>query len=156
MSLALRALAVALAAGCAEPVCGPSSDRVDRVIDGDTIVLAGGATVRYLLVDTPEITGGHAACYGDQAAAFNADLVLGRTVELGYDRVCHDGYGRTLAYVSVDGRDVNHVLVERGYACVLHIPPNGDARAGEFSQVAAEARAQRRGLWGACDPIPCN
>ena len=41
-------------------------------------------------------------------------------------------YGRSLAYVSVDGLDVNALMVERGYACVLYIPPDGDDRADEF------------------------
>ena len=37
----------------------PPSDTVlvERVVDGDTIVLAGGERVRYLGIDAPEITG---------------------------------------------------------------------------------------------------
>lgn len=144
-----------LASGCADPACGPAEAVVDRVIDGDTIV-AGGATIRYLLVDAPESTAGRAECYGGVAARFNADLVLGRTVQLGYDAACRDRYGRALAYVAADGLDVNRLLIERGYACVLHIPPGGDDRADELSAVQAAARSARRGLWGACDPIPCK
>ncbi|HEY0482081.1 MAG TPA: thermonuclease family protein [Kofleriaceae bacterium] len=135
--------------------CGPSEATVERVIDGDTIV-AGGVTIRYLLVDAPETTGGHDDCYGANAARFNTDLVLDRTIRLTYDVACRDMFGRTLAYVTVDGQDVNRLLIERGYACVLHIPPDGDARAGELEAVEAAARSARRGLWGACDPIPCN
>jgi micrococcal nuclease len=82
--------------------------------------------------------------------------VLDRTIRLTYDVACRDMFGRTLAYVTVDGQDVNRLLIERGYACVLHIPPDGDARAGELEAVEAAARSARRGLWGACDPIPCN
>jgi micrococcal nuclease len=69
---------------------------------------------------------------------------------------CQDTFGRTLAYVAVDGQDVNKLLVERGYACVLHIPPDGDSRAAEFEALETAARTARRGLWGACDPIPCR
>ena len=139
-----------------EPSCGPRHAVVERVIDGDTIVLTGDVRIRFLLVDAPEITGGHAACYGASAAQFNTDLVLGQAVELTYDARCQDRFGRTLAYVTVDGQDVNRLLIERGYACVLHIPPDGDARADELEAVQAAARSARRGLWGACDPIPCN
>jgi micrococcal nuclease len=135
--------------------CGPRDAVVERVIDGDTIVLPGDVRVRYLLVDAPEATAGHAACYGASAARFNADLVLGRPIELSYDVRCQDLFGRRLAYVTAGGQDVNRLLVERGYACVLHIPPDGDARAGELEAVQAAARAGHRGLWGACDPIPC-
>ncbi|HEX3763252.1 MAG TPA: thermonuclease family protein [Kofleriaceae bacterium] len=147
---------LALLAGCSgDPACGLREAVVDRVIDGDTIV-AGGIKVRYLLVNAPEITDGHTDCYGANAAQFNTDLVLGKTVQLDYDVACEDAFGRTLAYVTVGGQDVNRLLIERGYACVLHIPPDGDARAGELTAVQAAARSARRGLWGACDPIPCN
>jgi micrococcal nuclease len=153
-----------LAACSSGPDCGAHEAKVARVIDGDTIVVSGGAsggvsgdiTIRYLLVDAPEITNGHDDCFGANAAQFNADLVLGKTVQLAYDARCQDMFGRTLAYVTVGGEDVNRLLVERGYACVLHIPPDGDARAGEFQALEAAARAGKRGLWGACDPIPCN
>jgi micrococcal nuclease len=141
--------------GCrAAPSCGPDQAVVDRVIDGDTIV-AGGVTVRYLLVDAPESTDGHTECYGENAARFNADLVLGKTIEIDHDVACQDRFGRTLAYVTVGGQDINRLLVARGYACVLHIPPDGDDRAADFVAAQAAARAARLGLWGACDPLPC-
>jgi micrococcal nuclease len=152
----LIALAGLAACGSSASPCGPREAVVERVIDGDTIVLAGGAKIRYLLVNAPETTDGHSDCFGANAAQFNADLVRGKTVELAYDVACEDRFGRTLAYVTVDGQDVNRLMIERGYACVLHIPPDGDARADELRAVEAAARADRRGLWGACDPIPCN
>jgi micrococcal nuclease len=155
-ALAGAASLALLAGGCSgDPGCGPTEAMVERVIDGDTIV-AGGVKIRYLLVNAPEATGGHADCYGASAAQFNTDLVLGKTVQLDYDVACRDMFGRTLAYVTVAGQDVNRLLIERGYACVLHIPPDGDARADELLAVQAAARSARRGLWGACDPIPCN
>jgi micrococcal nuclease len=136
--------------------CGPSEAVVDRVIDGDTIVLVGGRKIRYLLIDAPETTDGHHDCYGDNAAQFNSDLVAGKTVQLSYATVCDDIYGRALAYVRVDGEDVNRLMVERGYACVLHIPPDGDDRAAEFTALQARAQAARLGVWGACDPVTCK
>lgn len=156
---ALAALALASTSGCSgpEPSCGPRQARVERVIDGDTVELAGGRKIRYLLADAPESTSGAPECFGDRAAQLNADLVLGETVELAYDAaVCEDAFGRTLAYVTIDGEDVGRRMVERGYACALHIPPGGDDRAEEFAALEAAARAARRGLWGACDPAPCG
>jgi micrococcal nuclease len=143
-----------LAHGCADPACGPHESRVERVIDGDTIELANGDKVRYLLVDAPETTNGHADCFGANATRFNADLVLGKTVQLAFDLDCTDRYDRTLAYVTVDGTEVNSLMIERGYACVLHVPPDGDARAGELLGLQATAKAARRGLWGACPALP--
>jgi micrococcal nuclease len=141
------------ACGSGSP-CGPTEAKVDRVIDGDTIVLSSGEKIRYLLVDAPETTLGHDDCYGSNAAQFNSDLVLGKTVQLSYDVECTDMYGRLLAYVSVDGQEDNKLMVERGYACVLHIPPDGDDRADEFKIYQHEAKTAMRGLWGACNPLP--
>ena len=67
-----------------------------------------------------------------------------------------DRYGRTLAYVTVDGQEVNTLMLERGFACLLHIPPDGDDRLAEFKAIEATAKADLRGLWGTCNPIPCN
>jgi micrococcal nuclease len=136
--------------------CGPSEAVVARIVDGDTIELDTGVKIRYLMLNTPETTGGKNECFGQEAVKFNSDLVLGKTVQLEYDVECQDRFDRTLAYVSVGGMEVNTLLVERGFACVLHIPPNGDDREAEFKALEDEAQAANRGLWAACDPIPCN
>lgn len=150
------ALVVAVA-GCSDaPACGVTSATVTRVIDGDTVELDSGDKIRYLLVNAPETTNGHDDCYGQNAAKFNSDLVLNKQVQLSYDVECTDRYDRLLAYVSVDGVEVNTELVKRGFACVLHISPDGDARFDEFKGYQTEAKSANRGLWGACDPIPCN
>jgi micrococcal nuclease len=146
-------LAAALA-GCGGEVCGPSTGIVTAVADGDTITLQSGDKVRYLMVDAPEATS-KIECYGKEAADFNRQLVLGQTIELRYDAICRDRFERLLAWVSVGGREVNSLLVERGYACVLHIPPNGDNRVVEFEALQQQARDENRGLWGYCSTRPC-
>ena len=150
-------LAVMLAA-CSAPGsdCGPSEGVVQRIVDGDTIELETGVTIRYLMINTPETTQGHADCFGQQAVQFNRDLVEGKTVQLRYDVECEDRFDRTLAYVSVGGQEVNKLMLERGYACLLHISPNGDDRLDEYKAIESAAKASNRGLWGVCDPIPCN
>lgn len=137
------------------PSCGPREAVVARVVDGDTIVLESGERVRYLLVDTPENTS-EVGCYGPEASLFNQQQVQGRTVELTYDVECRDVYDRLLAYVKVQGRDLNALLVERGYACVLHIPPNGEDRVEDYRALEAEARRDARGMWGVCEEIDCD
>ncbi len=136
--------------------CGSTEAVVERVIDGDTIELVGGERIRYLMVNTPETTGGKNECFGSNAVTFNTDLVLGKEVELRYDVEKQDQFDRTLAYVTVDGMEVNRLIVERGFGCVLHIPPNGDDRVDEFEMLEQTARLTMRGLWGVCSPIPCN
>ncbi len=151
---ALLAVAFVPAGGCASERCGPSLGEVARVVDGDTIDLSDGTRIRYLLVDTPEISG-TPECYGPEAKAANEMLVAGATVDLAYDEVCEDKYGRLLAYVSVGGREINLTLVERGYACVLSIPPNGAAKLDTYLAAEQAARTDGAGLWGTCMPPPC-
>jgi micrococcal nuclease len=144
----------ACSSGGGDGRCGPGRATVLTVVDGDTIELAGGETVRYLMVDTPEIS--EDDCFAFEARDFNADLVAGREVTLTYDIECADFFGRLLAYVSVDGREVNSLLVERGYACVLSIPPNGQDREAEFVDLEMRAEAEGRGMWGACAVVSCG
>lgn len=153
-----RALAlVSVLAGCdGGSECGPSSALVTRIVDGDTIELESGVKIRYLMVNAPETTSGHNDCFGTEAVTFNTDLVLNKMVDLSYDVECEDRFGRTLAYVTVDGVEVNSRMLERGYGCLLHIPPDGDSRLTEFKALESAAKAANRGLWGACNPIPCN
>ena len=144
-------LAVVLA-GCGRE--GGSSARVERVVDGDTIVVALDGRherVRYIGVDTPESVkpGVHVQCYAKSAAKANRRLVSGARVRLEYDREARDRYGRLLAYVYRGDLFVNAELVRRGYAKPLEISPNV-AHAAEFRRLAAAARHERRGLWSRC------
>jgi micrococcal nuclease len=126
------------------------------VIDGDTIELEDGQRIRYLLVDTPESTNGENDCYGTQARDYNSTLVTGRAITIEYDEECQDRYGRLLAYVSVGELEVNRTLLEDGYACVLHIPPNGDSRVAEYQALENMAKAEDVGMWGACGTVACD
>jgi len=150
------AAAVLVLYGCGQDDagrCGPAKATVARVIDGDTVELEGGERVRYLLVDAPERNDD---CWGAESAALNRRLVEAETVRLTYDAVCRDRFGRLLAFVEVAGRDVGATLVERGFACVLQVPPNGAARVTEFTALEAEAQAVGAGMWGWCDDAVCR
>ena len=59
-----------------------------------------------------------------------------------------DRYGRALAYVWLDdGRFLNRLLVARGYAQTLTIPPNVEYADELRRGGAARARRAGRGLW---------
>ena len=127
---------------------------VTETVDGDTVhveTAQGTDTVRLLGVNTPEThhpTKG-LECYGPEASAYTEQVLTGRRVELELDVEHRDKYGRLLAYVLLDGHRFNDDLLERGYARVLVIPPNGvHARTMLEEQLAA--KRARRGLWGAC------
>jgi micrococcal nuclease len=155
----LTALLAALTlAGCAEQAADPAepgertSARVTKHTDGDTLWLSGIGKVRLIGVDTPEVYG-EVECYGREASAFvERILPLGSEVryQLGVDE--RDRYGRALAYVWLrDGRFLNRLLVARGYAQPLTVPPNVEYE-DLFARVARHAREARRGLWGSDCP----
>lgn len=136
------------------PRCGPDRGVVAEVIDGDTIRLESGEKVRYLMINSPEITNGKNDCFGAEARDLNRDYVLGQEVGLSYDVECEDQYGRLLAYVEAPDGEMNSLMVARGYACVLYLPPNGADREVEFRDLQRAAMDQNLGLWGMC-PSPC-
>lgn len=124
--------------------CGPARAKVVRVVDGDTSEIEGGLKLRYLLVDTPELSGNE--LFSSEAKEFNRSQVEGRQVTLEYDEQCRDRYDRLLCYVCVGATMVNEELLRRGLARTLIIPPNRRYEK-EFKALEAEAKAQRLGIW---------
>lgn len=126
---------------------------VKRVIDGDTIELANGETVRYLGIDAPEMrrkVNGRwverVEPFASEAYELNRRLVEGRRVRLELDREVRDRYHRLLAYVFVNDRLVNAELISSGYVVVRLHPPNL-RYADLFMKLQTEALARHRGLW---------
>ena len=74
---------------------------VQRVVDGDTIILNGGERVRLIGVDTPESVHPRRPVeyFALEASAFTKQAAEGKQVWLEYDQTRTDRYGRTLAYV---------------------------------------------------------
>jgi micrococcal nuclease len=128
--------------------------RVERAVDGDTVILAAGlGSSRIVGVDTPETVKPDTPvqCFGPQASAFSK-RVLGDAGRVRY-RVAPepvDSYGRSLVYLWLpDGRFFNAMLVRGGYARTLPYPPN-TRYATLFQRLAEQAARAGRGLWGRC------
>jgi micrococcal nuclease len=127
---------------------------VTRVVDGDTIeVRLGGRAedVRLIGVDTPETVkpGTPVQCFGPRASDFTHRRLEGRRVRLVFGVERRDVYGRLLAYAYLGDHFFNPVLVRRGLARTLTIPPN-DRFAPRFRRLELTAARHGRGLWGAC------
>jgi micrococcal nuclease len=123
-------------------------DRIDRVVDGDTVRLVGLGRARLIGVDTPEVYF-KTECYGRQASAFTERMLArGTAVSYRYDVEHRDRYGRALVYLYKRSTFVNVELVRRGYAVPLTIPPNV-RYAERFLALSRAARTAGRGLWGA-------
>lgn len=131
------------------------SVKVRRVIDGDTIELFDGRTVRYIGIDTPETVAPRTKvqCFGKQASERNKELVLDKDIYLEKDVSETDRFGRLLryAYVEINGemKMVNNVLVEEGFATSATFPPDIKHQE-EFRKSQASAEDKKRGLWEGC------
>jgi micrococcal nuclease len=155
-AIALPVLASPVLVGCsAAGTESASSDaagrplaRVTKHTDGDTLWLSRIGKVRLIGVDTPEVYGA-VECYGREASAFVERTVpLGSEVRYRLGVEERDRYGRALAYVWLgDGRFLNRLLVARGYAQPMTVPPNVEYE-DVFVGAAARAREAGRGLWG--------
>jgi len=121
---------------------------VKRVIDGDTVELKDGRSVRLIGVDAPERTacGGLLSSLAEEATTYLEGKCLGQSVRLEYDQDTIDTYGRTLAYLYLDdGTLINAEIIRNGYgyADSLH---EYEKRA-EFSEIETTARQSQLGLW---------
>ena len=122
---------------------------VERVVDGDTIIIAPEVRVRLIGVDTPEtVRPDHPVePFGPEASTFTRSFLRGGTVRLTFDRERFDRYRRHLAYVWVDGRMLNEELLRAGlgrWASTFHYSVPMKNR---FKAAQQEAQEAGRGIW---------
>lgn len=129
------------------PTGGLPSFTVSKVVDGDTVVLSSGQTVRYIGIDAPEVKGSD--CFAEEATNKNKELVEGKQVRLEKDVSETDRYGRSLRYIFVGEIFVNDALVREGFSSSATYPPDVKYQA-KFREAEVEARENKRGLWGSC------
>ena len=104
-----------------KPAHYEESGYCDYVVDGDTINVIGVGRVRFVGVNTPE----KGQPGYQEAKDFVKSYCLGKTVYLDVDDAKnHDKYGRTLAIVYVGKTNLNAILLKKGYAEVMYIPPS--------------------------------
>lgn len=124
---------------------------VAEVIDGDTIVVAfpnaptGQEKVRLVGVDTPERG---QRWYAESRSAL-AELVMGRTVRLEFEGdhpARRDKYGRLLAYLLLDDRNVNVEMIRQGWSPYIS-KYGGERYKRSLAEAEEDARAAHRGIW---------
>jgi endonuclease YncB( thermonuclease family) len=133
---------VALMSQCAPQQCAPSpapaaNYTVTAVVDGDTIKVSGGETIRLVGIDAPEA----GQCGATEATLHLRHLVLNKTVALRTgaqdDR---DRYGRLLRYVETAEYDAGLNQIQVGYATARYDSRDGyGGHPREVAYVAADA-----------------
>lgn len=165
VALVAAVLAIGPAAGLRARASSPTvpsgrrlAVQVVRDVDGDTLYVrySDGAEgyVRLVGIDAPEDVkpGYPVECGSRRAAASMTRLAAGREAELVTDPTQDrfDRYGRLLAYVYVDGRNVNRAQVRRGWAEVYLYDHNPFEQVRRFRRAQAKARSEGAGVWGRC------
>lgn len=119
-----------------------------QVVDGDTIYLDNGKKIRFVGVNTPERgVEGYIT-----SKNFVQKLCLNKEVGIDIDdSKNNDRYGRTLAVVIVDGKNVNEMLLKEGLAEVMYMPPsefypydwaNGDTHVASSHSSSSSSHSQ--------------
>lgn len=122
--------------------------QVARVLDGATIQLAGGQTVRYIGIQAPSLRNfvKEAEPGSWEAREANRQLVANRRVRLEADDLENDTDGAWWRYVYFENTFVNLDLLRQGVVYFQNRYPN--VRHSEaLLQAEQEARQRRRGLW---------
>lgn len=132
------------------PACALAdlNGKVVRVLDGDTVeILSEGELTRVRLngIDAPE----KAQPFGQKSKQMLTEAVAGKMVFAEGEQ--RDMYGRLLATLMLDGRDVNAMQVYSGMAWVYRY--KGNATTPAYLRYEQDARIARRGLWSEANPV---
>ncbi|MBF2474174.1 thermonuclease family protein [Listeria welshimeri] len=128
---------------------------LDHVVDGDTISVkfegeTKAKTVRLLLIDTPESVKPNTPVqpYAKEASNYMKELVTNSKLSLEYDSGgATDKYGRVLAYVYADGKNVNEEMLKKGFARVAYVYEPNTRYLSEFKQAEAAAKEKKKNIW---------
>ncbi len=113
--------------------------------------MRSGDRIRLVQIDAPEL--GEGECYAREALRELERLApRGTAIELESDSRLDDAdrYGRLLRYVHAAAVNVNLELVRRGAATPYFHGGDEGAYADDLLDAVAEARDDRRGMWGRC------
>lgn len=127
---------------------------VVKVIDGDTIKIqlpnGNEETVRLLLIDTPETVHPSKPVqpFGPEASKYTKSLMkAGSKVEVEPGISERDKYGRLLAYIYVDHKMVNKLLLEKGLARIAYVYAPNTKYIDEFEALQKQALKKEIGIW---------
>lgn len=127
---------------------------VEQVINGSTLEVRASDRpdsypVRLLGLEAPAL---NQSPWGENAAAYLRQWLVGQRVLLETDTEPEDANGRQLAYLWLDNRLVNEQLITEGWALAVTRSPNlrYDRR---LHQAQLVARALHRGIWNPDNPL---
>lgn len=120
--------------------------KLTKCVDGDTAYFTKVGKTRFLYVDTPESTT-QIEPYGKKAASYTCyKLKHAKKIELQFDGPKKDKYNRTLAWVWVDGKLLQKLLINNGYVEKFY-DYGTYSYESELKVLQTKAKKSRVGLW---------
>ena len=115
------------------------SIQIGRVIDGDTLETVSGQKIRLLGINTPESS----MPFSKEATNFLTNSVENKPIQI--ESHGTGKYGRTLAYIFVNNKNINKELLANGLATLYYYEQ--DSHYSELKQAEEYARLNQKGLW---------
>ncbi|WP_240456733.1 thermonuclease family protein [Virgibacillus halodenitrificans] len=107
-------------------------------------------TIRILNIDTPEVHGPKAVQeYGPEASNFAKEVLNNKVVEieLSAKKNPYDNYDRLLAYVFVDGKLYEEMIVQEGLARIAYVYEPDKKYMDELIKAENQAKESKIGIW---------
>jgi len=123
--------------GVAKRTVSPG-EKVVRVIDGDSFKIGNDQTIRLSGLDAPAVE----YCMGKEAKESLTKNILGKKVIL--KELKTDMYGRIMAIVYLNGKNINEYMIKNGFARNLS---GGTSQTKIFAKANDFARKERLGIF---------
>lgn len=120
---------------------------VIQIVDGDTVKLDNGQTLRLLGINTPE----KSMPFYEEATEFLEELIQNKSVEV--EAHGTEKYGRTLAYVFLEDKNINREILAQGLGTLYYYEK--DNYYSELEQAEEFARLNQKGLWKKSPDADC-
>ena len=149
--LVISAVLLAIGVTISSTHIASAATTITKVYDGDTITISTGEKVRFLQIDTPELSS--AECYAQEARSALVSLLntpgqLSLKTDSKLDKV--DRYGRLLRYVFIGKTNINLKLVEIGAAAPYFYKGDKGQYSAQILKAAQTAKSKSLGLWKSC------
>lgn len=121
------------------------SGTVTRIIDADTLELDNIKSLRLYAVGCPE----KGQKFSDETIAYLKQTALNQKVTLDYQpNYTKDSYGRTLAYVFINGSHLNEQLIRQGFCEVTIYQKRAKLKyQDELLNAQTQAKQDKLGKW---------
>lgn len=120
------------------------------VVDGDTASAADGLKCRIDTIDAPEVAkpqyNKRGQAYGEEAKKTLEQMILNKEVNVRVVKPA-DKYGRSVCQIEIEGKNVDHAMVQAGAAMVYDFFAKDTLRYPGLLKAQEDAKKNKRGIW---------